>query len=722
MHKTFIAILLFFCKSCELKYIEGEIDTSDNWAFLARFCFLSKQGEFEYYLEFSEDQGVPNLLLYYDTDDQWPAVYKTNKNCFEKESVLHVENSQVINLTISTQYLREFSGCAIKPTTPTTPTTPKSTTTTRLPKKGTTKKRPFLTKPTVKTTTPELPTPRSTTPTPSSDDTTTSYDVTSPISTTFAEDFSYTTEDLKNQWENIFDVGNWSSHKEPIKKRQVGEWEEFSDAADHSDLKAPITKRAVAAPSWPKKENRIIHCNNARKFDSSRERWWFIALSNCNGSKGIHVKYKILMTNGPPGDYWHEHFSADEFYILPVLMAFSIAYSFLMLGIIMCSIELKSRQLLHTTYKIFVVSAIFQLFGIILTSAAYLKYAINGLGPSKVKRFGAIFMSLSETLYLLLLLLLAKGFTITRGRLPLAASVKLTIFMCLYVVTYISIFIYEANVFDPGEVLYLYESPAGYGLIILRVLAWCMFIYSTVFTLKHYPEKANFYYPFNVCGTMWFIAGPAFILSANTYIDKWVRESVVCAVLQFITFGGHLTFLILTMPSVANKNFPYHVRTTQIGIMELTGTSGASTIQQFSHHIYEPTGAVREQTVIVPLTRRTEEIFEGMYNQPVHNIRRDSLEDINNTRNMMMENVINWSLAKNVAALEVPNFQRNKRNSFVSDDSNESVMTSRRSSLQPANGQFEDYVREVPIQLFTVSRMVAGTESNSNGTPNGKTV
>lgn len=45
--------------------------------------------------------------------------------------------------------------------------------------------------------------------------------------------------------------------------------------------------------------------------------------------------------------------------------------------------------------------------------------------------------------------------------------------------------------FDPGEVLYLYESPAGYALIILRIVAWCMFVYSTIFTLKHYPEKVS---------------------------------------------------------------------------------------------------------------------------------------------------------------------------------------------------------------------------------------
>jgi hypothetical protein len=29
--------------------------------------------------------------------------------------------------------------------------------------------------------------------------------------------------------------------------------------------------------------------------------------------QGLSLRYKFLMTNGPPGDYWHEHFSADEF-------------------------------------------------------------------------------------------------------------------------------------------------------------------------------------------------------------------------------------------------------------------------------------------------------------------------------------------------------------------------------------------------------------------------
>lgn len=69
-------------------------------------------------------------------------------------------------------------------------------------------------------------------------------------------------------------------------------------------------------------------------------------------------------------------------------MAFLIVYSFLLLGIVMCTIELKSRQLLHTTYKIYVISVVFQLFGILFLSSCYLKLAVNGLFVSKIRRCG----------------------------------------------------------------------------------------------------------------------------------------------------------------------------------------------------------------------------------------------------------------------------------------------------------------------------------------------
>ncbi|ROT68648.1 hypothetical protein C7M84_013196 [Penaeus vannamei] len=93
----------------------------------------------------------------------------------------------------------------------------------------------------------------------------------------------------------------------------------------------------------------------------------------------------------------------------------------------------------------------------------------------------------------LMLLLMGKGFNITRGRLRQASAVRLTLFMCLYSITYTTLFIYEQLIFDPGEVLYLYESPAGYGLIVLRLLAWFMFCYNCFFTIKHYPEKSHYH-------------------------------------------------------------------------------------------------------------------------------------------------------------------------------------------------------------------------------------
>lgn len=63
-----------------------------------------------------------------------------------------------------------------------------------------------------------------------------------------------------------------------------------------------------------------LRCTSYRKFKSARPRWWFIALADCSSDSGLNITYNISMTNGPPGSFWREHFSADEFCKYPQII------------------------------------------------------------------------------------------------------------------------------------------------------------------------------------------------------------------------------------------------------------------------------------------------------------------------------------------------------------------------------------------------------------------
>ncbi|ETE56576.1 hypothetical protein L345_17713, partial [Ophiophagus hannah] len=75
--------------------------------------------------------------------------------------------------------------------------------------------------------------------------------------------------------------------------------------------------------------------------------------------------------------------------------------------------------------------------------------------------------------------------------------------MTLYTITHVVLFIYEAEFFDQAQVLYTYESPAGYGLIALQFVAYIWFCYAILITLKQFPEKQPFYVPFFAAYTLW---------------------------------------------------------------------------------------------------------------------------------------------------------------------------------------------------------------------------
>ncbi|XP_016141725.1 transmembrane protein 145-like [Sinocyclocheilus grahami] len=325
----------------------------------------------------------------------------------------------------------------------------------------------------------------------------------------------------------------------------------------------------------------MLSCVGGRSFRSVRERWWYIALSKCGGD-GLQLEYEMTLTNGQ--SFWTQHFSADEFGILETDITFLVIFATVFTLSCYFAYNLKGRQLLHTTYKMFMTAAGVEVLSLLFFCIYWGLYARDGFGNGSLKILGKLLFSVSFLIFLLMLILLGKGFTVTRARISHSGSVKLSIYMTVYTITYIILFIYEAEFFDPGEVLYAYDSPAGYGLMGLQLLAYVWFCYAVLVSLKHYPEKQPFYIPFFTAYTLWFFAVPVMALIANFGISRWAREKIVNGIQLGIHLYAHIVFLAITRPSAANKNFPYHVRTSQIGIL-LSSPKGMGA-ERFPHHAY----------------------------------------------------------------------------------------------------------------------------------------
>ncbi|MBN3300492.1 TM145 protein, partial [Amia calva] len=295
------------------------------------------------------------------------------------------------------------------------------------------------------------------------------------------------------------------------------------------------------------------------------------AVLSCVGGRsfrsgdGLELQYEMRLTNGQ--SFWTRHFSADEFGILETDITFLFIFTLVFLLSCYFAHTLKGRQLLHTTYKMFMTAAGVEVLSLLFFCIYWGHYATDGVGNPSLKMMGKLLFSVSFLVFLLMLILLGKGFTVTRGRISHSGSVKLSVYMTLYTITYIILFIYEAEFFDPGLVLYGYDSPAGYGLMALQALAYVWFCYAVLISLKQHPHTQAFYLPFFTAYTLWFFAVPVTALIANFGIPRWAREKIVNGIQLGIHLYAHTVFLILTRPSAANKNFPYHVRTSQIGIM-----------------------------------------------------------------------------------------------------------------------------------------------------------
>ncbi|KAJ8977187.1 hypothetical protein NQ317_018068 [Molorchus minor] len=166
----------------------------------------------------------------------------------------------------------------------------------------------------------------------------------------------------------------------------------------------------------------------------------------------------------------------------------------------------------HPVTKLFTASLLLDFIALCLILIHTLKYALDGKGYPKLEMAGDIFDILSRTSFMLLLLLLAKGWAVTRLELtwkPLVFSIWLG-----YGVVHILLYVWNLTEVDIIEDIDEYQTWPGWLIIVFRSLIMIWFLYElrTTMLYEHNTQKLNFLLHFGASSLVWFIYLPILAL------------------------------------------------------------------------------------------------------------------------------------------------------------------------------------------------------------------
>eukprot|EP00949_MAST-11_sp_MAST-11-sp1_P003382 g3382.t1 len=322
-------------------------------------------------------------------------------------------------------------------------------------------------------------------------------------------------------------------------------------------------------------EEGLIMASGGVRFISSRPRWYYFVLTDCNGggkcssSSGncqrplLSIKYDILMLNnaGPL-----EAFSFDEKAILPMTTVFFVMYCFWLpiLGKWMLSLQKKGFN--HHTSRLLAGIIIFRWMGLLLSTINLNHFAQAGYDIWSLKFYGDMAEQTSEMLTMLFIILIGKGWTVVRRKISPNGRAKIAAFMASYWAASLGLLLWNYdsdNMEDEQNVVYKYESQAGLLLVWLRVFALIWLLYALQTTFANYNSKKKFFFVFGALSITWILSLPLMFFMASG-MELWYRAQVVFGLSYSINFIYEVFIFVLFLPNCAPKFFPFHRKTADM--------------------------------------------------------------------------------------------------------------------------------------------------------------
>ncbi|XP_015122227.1 transmembrane protein 145 [Diachasma alloeum] len=264
--------------------------------------------------------------------------------------------------------------------------------------------------------------------------------------------------------------------------------------------------------------------------DLLQPRFWYMSFVSCYRNtktcqwewfnENLDIDYDIWLVNGNPNNSGFNsltyQFSYDRQNTVELYLLFFLCY------IILVPLQLYAVRLQrHPVTRLFTASLLLEFIAICLILIHFLKFALDGVGYEQLEVAGDIFDILSRTTFMLLLLLLAKGWAVTRIELTWKPLVFL-IWFC-YGVVHILLYVWNMTEVDIVEDIDEYQTWPGWFILLFRsvIMIWFLFELRNTMTYEHNTQKLNFLLHFGASALVWFIYLPIIALIALQISALW---------------------------------------------------------------------------------------------------------------------------------------------------------------------------------------------------------
>lgn len=343
------------------------------------------------------------------------------------------------------------------------------------------------------------------------------------------------------------------------------------DASCHDDGEQDFL-RSVPCPSnslcleEDNAENVVSHSQfTFRIQDLYQARFWYLSFVACRrNSSTCHwdyvsdfqgeLLYDIYLVNGNPERALHKNifkyqFSNDQQDLFQVYVFLLLVYT------ILTPLQLYAvKKQEHPISRLLACGLITQFMALLCICCHYTLLAFTGNPLHSLAVFGELLEIISESIFIMLLMLLALGWALTRQELTLK-KVLLSLWFLYNLVSCLLYFWVKSEV-DLVEDIEEYATLPGIMTLCMRLALMVAFVVALRDTMTHEfdPEKLNFFLHFGAAALVWFNYLPLLAIVALQVSALW-REKFLTGVSYSVDTFAYALLMHLLWPGRSQQYF-----------------------------------------------------------------------------------------------------------------------------------------------------------------------